>query len=135
MLVAEDKLTKLMAQESTIHGVGLFAKVFFKKGDVVVPWKNTREITFDEFAELPITEKQFTDFQNGKMLLIGKPERFVNHSCDANTIPGDLCDIASRDIFAGEEITSNYSNFFILSGQFNCSCGSPICRKVIYGKK
>jgi uncharacterized protein len=134
MLDAEGNFTKLMPKKSCIHGVGLFAKVFFKKGDVVVPWENTREITSTEFSALPIQEKQFIDFQNGRMLLIGRPERFVNHSCDANTIPGDLCDIAARDIFEGEEITSNYGNFYIVSSHFHCCCGSSNCRKVIYGK-
>ncbi len=57
------------------------------------------------------------------------PERFVNHSCDANTSVKNKCDIASRDIKKGEEITSDYSNQGV--ELFKCCCGSKNCKKII----
>ncbi|PWU17988.1 MAG: hypothetical protein C5B49_07935 [Bdellovibrio sp.] len=62
-----------------------------------------------------------------------KPERYVNHSCDNNTTPGHLCDIANRDIYEGEEITADYSNFSVLNGSFECHCGSSKCRRTVTG--
>ena len=124
----------VIVKSSSIHGRGVFATRAFKKNEVVVYWKNTKEISRDEFDNLPIKEQKFTDIQNGKILLVGEPERFVNHCCDHNTISGNLCDVASRDINEGEEITSNYSNFFILDGSFECQCRSSNCRRIIKGR-
>jgi len=55
------------------------------------------------------------------------PEKYVNHSCNANTRVGNQCDIAIRDIKKGEEITSDYGKegSFI---SFKCECGSKNCR-------
>ena len=53
------------------------------------------------------------------------PERYVNHSCNANTFVKNNSDIAIRDIKKGEEITSNYSDSEPLD--FECKCGSENC--------
>lgn len=124
----------ILVGPSKVHGQGAFAGVFIPKG-TVLPWENTREISQQEFSQLAPMEQKFTDLQNGKTYLVGVPERFVNHSCDNNTAPGILCDIALCDIQQGEEITSDYSNFFILTGSFACSCKSPRCRGTIIGRK
>ena len=124
----------LDVRSSLIHGTGVFAKKAFRKGEVVVPWENSKPLTEAQFAALPAEERRFTDKVDGQMYAIGKPERFVNHSCDPNTIPGRLCDIAGRDISAGEEITADYGGFFILAGSFECRCGLPNCRGTIVGR-
>lgn len=123
----------IIVKPSTINGVGVFATRIIHCGEIVVPWENTQEITQCELESLPQEERHFIDIQKGKILLVGKPERFINHSCDANTQPGNLCDIATRDIQAGEEITADYSHFYIPTGQFQCSCRSKKCRGVIRG--
>lgn len=127
-------MSPIGTKKSLIHGQGVYAQRAFKVGEIVVPWENTIEISQAELEALPGIERRFTDIQNGKILLVGIPERYVNHSCDANTRPGNLCDIAVRDISSGEEITADYGNFFILEGQFQCRCGSKKCRGIISGK-
>lgn len=127
-------MNKTIVKSSPIHGTGLFAKELIRNGEVVVSWENTREITQSQFSELPEDEKHYVDIQNGKILLVGKPERYVNHSCDPNTMPGELCDIAVRDILKDEEITADYSHFFIPSGFFQCSCGSVSCKEIVRGR-
>jgi SET domain-containing protein len=123
----------VIVKTSHINGEGVFALRFIRRGEVAVKWDNTREIDESELASLPPGERNYIEIQGGKILLIGKPERFINHSCEANTLPGERCDIATRDIQAGEEITADYRNFYIPSGQFLCTCGSPKCRRVIHG--
>jgi SET domain-containing protein len=125
---------KIVVRPSSIHKFGAFAGSFIPKG-TILPWENTREMSQEEFSKLPPNERRFTDIQDGKMFLVGEPERYVNHSCDNNTAPGPLCDIAIRDIKEDEEITSDYSNFFILDGSFKCDCGSRNCRGVITGRQ
>lgn len=38
-----------------------------------------------------------------------EPERYINYSCNSNTIPKDNCDVVICKIRKGEEITSDYS--------------------------
>jgi SET domain-containing protein len=123
----------LEVKASTVHGRGLFATIPFRAGDVVVRWANTREITKEELEALPSTEKNYIDVQGERILLVGEPERYVNHSCNANTKPGCLCDIASREIAIGEEITADYSHFHLPSGPFQCNCGAKACKGTIKG--
>lgn len=130
MTIASSKFT---IKSSGIHGTGLFATDLIRKGELIVSWKDTKEITPDEFSKLPEAEKHYIDIQNGKIFLVGKPERYLNHSCNANTVPGELCDMAARDILLGEEITADYSHFFIPGGSFQCFCRSPSCRGLVTG--
>jgi SET domain-containing protein len=70
----------------------------------------------------PLDEKTY--------VILQPPERFVNHSCDNNTVANDFADVAIKDILIGEEITSDYS----LDGaaqRFSCSCGADNCRGTI----
>ncbi len=54
--------------------------------------------------------------------------RFVNHSCESNTIStGYGFEIAVRDIEAGEEVTDDYG-LLNLDCAMACECGSPGCR-------
>lgn len=125
--------SSVTVKSSAINGEGVFALRDFRYGEVVVRWDDTREISKDELEQLPLLERKYVEIQKDKTLLVGKPERFVNHSCEANTRPGERCDIASRDIHSGEEVTADYSQFYIPSGQFHCACGSASCRVVIRG--
>ncbi len=128
-----DANTFITVQSSAINGSGVFAAHCIRSGEVAVKWEDTREISKEEWASLSPEEKKYIDIQGDKVLLIGVPERFINHSCEANTRPGDRCDIASRDIQIGEEITADYSFFYISSGEFQCTCGSQKCRGTIRG--
>lgn len=55
------------------------------------------------------------------------PEKYINHSREPNTKAKNHCDVAIRDIKAGEEITSNYSKNSLTP--FKCNCGSKKCRE------
>lgn len=57
------------------------------------------------------------------------PERFVNYSCEPNTLIKNFSDVASRDIKKGEEITTNYDDEDI--NAFECKCGSKKCNSII----
>lgn len=65
---------------------------------------------------------------HGDRILCWDIGRFMNHSCDANSIStGWDFDIAIRDIEAGEQITNDYT-LLNLDSTFDCACGSPCCR-------
>ena len=61
---------------------------------------------------------------------MGVPERYVNHSCKANTYSKNGFDIAKRDIKKGEEITADYTKEDVLFG-FKCGCNSKTCKGTI----
>lgn len=124
---------KVTYRKSPIHGTGVFANELIRSGEVALKWADTREISSPECGLLPTSERAYIERQKDRILLMGIPERFVNHSCEPNTQPGHLCDLAVRDIAKGEEITTDLSGFFISMGSFPCNCGSAQCRGVIRG--
>lgn len=119
---------KITVKNSFIHGLGVYAACDIKQGEIVVEWKNTCELSQSEFDTLPNSEHAYIEINCDQIFLMGKPERYLNHSCDANTTPGDKYDIACRDIKNGEEITADYSNFYIPDKSFFCTCSSQYCR-------
>lgn len=60
--------------------------------------------------------------------------RFMNHSCDPNTLIRDGAVIAIRDIPRWADVTFNYNTTeFDIAEPFECHCGSQDCRKAIKG--
>ncbi|MBS3093540.1 SET domain-containing protein [Candidatus Pacearchaeota archaeon] len=89
---------------------GVFADKNFKKGEIVIKY-SLKQLSEDEYKNLPKKEKQFVHIHFGKKYLYASPERYVNHSSHPNTIQNsnEKCDIALRDIKKGEEITTDSS--------------------------
>lgn len=117
--------------KSPIHGRGVYARRAFQAGATVMRWDTSHRLTKEESASLPDEERRYTHpFDENTTLVVQPPERYVNHSCDHNTMVRDFCDVAVRDISPGEEITSDYSS----DGaglKFKCSCGARNCRGVV----
>ncbi len=109
---------------SQISGIGLFADQFIPKGTTI--WR------FVPGLDLDLDEKQFQEYKqqydcgrlqdyiyrsklSRKHILCADDARFINHSSQPNTIDTmediEGLTIASRDIFPGEEITSDYQAF------------------------
>lgn len=67
------------------------------------------------------------------MLWMQPPERYMNHSCDANTYVVGRSDVALRDILPGEEITSDYLD--LDTENFMCNCNAENCRGMSVPRK
>jgi len=119
---------KIVVKISKIEGKGVFATRDIKKGEIVLKWDTSKLLTKNEINSFPDEEKRYIIPFEDKYILIQEPERYVNHSCDSNTLAKDGCDIAIKDIKQGEEITANY--FYQKSPfvNFKCNCGSSNCR-------
>lgn len=101
-------LQKVVVRKGNLFGKGVFANKDFKKSEVVIKYK-LKLLTKEDFQTLSKREKYFTHTHWGKIYLYSSPERYVNHSPHPNTRQ-DLkrkCDIASRNIKKGEEITTD----------------------------
>ena len=115
-------------RRSGIDGLGAFALRPFKRGEVVLRWDISRRVPRGVVSDLPGSEKNYLHpYDEETLVVVQPPERYVNHSCDNNTAVRDFCDVAVRDIRAGEEITSDYEADG--AGQrFECRCGAAKCR-------
>ena len=121
-------MTGVEIRRSAIDGLGVFAVRPFKAGEVVLRWDVGARVPRRRVGELPEPERAYLHpYDEESLIVVQPPERYVNHSCDHNTLVRDFCDVAVRDIRAGEEITSNYET----DGaglKFVCRCGSAKCR-------
>jgi len=118
-------------RESEGRGLGVFAMRPFAGGERIRVVNIEREVT----EEQPLSPEDNPDhafLSDGKLLLVGKPDRYLNHSCDPNAYVwyrGTAIDlIARRPIAAGQEITVDYLINNAGGDSWECRCGSKRCR-------
>jgi uncharacterized protein len=112
-----DTSKKFQVKRGT-HGLGLFAKTTFKKGDLVIEYTGEK-LTTDQANE---RGGQYLFEINDEWTVDGRGRentaRYINHSCRPNCIPeidGDEEHIfiyAKRTIKPGEELTYDYGKEF-----------------------
>jgi len=123
---------KFEIKVSKISGKGLFATELIHKGETVLIWQ-PKVLSKQQASKLPQVEQNHYLYPDGEnMLLVQPPERYMNHSCEANTHVEGKSDVASRNIEPGEEITSDYLG--LETEDFECSCGSTGCRRPVKRK-
>jgi uncharacterized protein len=130
-------MSRVYTAESPIHGTGVFSSVHFSPGEIILKIDDSRVVTDDTPLD-PTTgefEHRCDYLAGGKVVLMQPPERFINHRCDPNTyirtIAGDRYVVALREIRPGDEITYDYGINGDGDTAWDCSCGSPECRKRI----
>ena len=121
----------VIVKKSKIEGKGVFAERKFKKGEIVLRWHTSHELTPEQVKKLSDEEKRYVTYFNGKYISLQPPEKYVNHSCEANTYADNFCDVAKRDINKGEEILADYAEEGIPGLKMKCKCGSKTCRGII----
>jgi len=119
-------------KKSKIHEKGVFASRDFKKGDLILEIDDSNIVT--DPAKLTKKQHDYLDYlENGKIVLMKAPERYINHSCDPNTyiktVDGVRKVFAMRDIWKGDEITFDYSINGYGYGTWECHCRSKNCRR------
>ena len=124
---------------SQARGSGVFATRFIPKGTIVwVLSAVDRLFSIEQVAAMSPKERE--DFgqvacliNEGVYLLSEDDTRFINHSCNANslTVNGIEISLAIRDIQADEEITEDYGLYYANGGFGDCLCGSANCRRKI----
>jgi SET domain-containing protein len=123
---------------SGIEGLGLFAVCPFAAGHRIREINVVREITPDAPLREELGERaDHCDYPDGKVVLLGFPDRHVNHCCDPNAYvayEGRRSHlVARRDIRAGEEITCDYSVNLTGGSAWPCRCGAARCRGTVVG--
>lgn len=120
-------------KRSPIDGLGVFALTLVAAGQYIRRINVVREVT----PETPLREDlgervDHCDYPDGKVVLLGFPDRHLNHSRDPNAYvryDKDGCYLyARRSIAPGEEIMCDY-NLNITGGtSWPCHCGAARCR-------
>ncbi|WP_320005905.1 SET domain-containing protein [Maridesulfovibrio sp.] len=116
-------------------GNGVFATRDIPCGTVVV----VRDeydlcLPYGDFQKLPemVRQKMETHVyhdKDGMLVLSWDHARFMNHSCSCNTMMTDYrLEIAVRDIYAGEQITTEYG-LLNVQEPYDIHCGCDGCRK------
>ncbi len=119
--------------KSKIDGRGVIALRDFNPGEIVIPWDTSNTLTDAEYERLPEDQRRYVARYKGEWLYMLEPARFVNHSCDSNTVPLRGNDVAVREIKAGDEITSDYRSVMLSGERMACRCGAQNCMGYIVG--
>ncbi len=123
---------------SRVEGLGIFAARAFGPGESIRRITVVREVTPAAPLRADLGERaDHCDYPDGKVVLIGAPDRYVNHSCDPNAWiryeGGTAFLVARRAIAPGDEITVDY-NLNITGGTpWPCRCGAARCRGATTG--
>lgn len=134
-LIHEGLVVKDLPQK---NGKGLFAVQEFRTGEVLIVFGGravTRE-TLNQISE----ELGRHALQIGKNLFLlehaFEDGECVNHSCDPNLgVEGQITLVAMRDIQAGEEVCFDYAMVDMSDAdEFDCACGSSLCRGRVTGE-
>ncbi|MGB7256740.1 MAG: SET domain-containing protein [Pseudolabrys sp.] len=110
-------LVKTYLDKSAIHGLGVFAGEFIRKGTKIWRWVEgfDRAYTPKQFARLPKPARDYIRHHgyraDGEILIGMDHDHHMNHSADANTFWKNGYVIACRDIRKGAEITNDYREF------------------------
>ena len=133
-----DDCSDLEVKPSGIEGLGIFALKSFQAGETIHRINVVREVTADTPLREELGERfDHCDYPDGKVVLLGFPDRHINHSCDPNSYVRYTADAsyitARRPIAAGEELTCDY-NINITGGTaWPCRCGAARCRGTTTG--
>ena len=125
-------------RRSPIEGLGLFAARSFCARQRIRQINVVREITPTSPLREELGERaDHCDYPDGKVVLLGSPDRHVNHSCDPNAYvlyEGDRSFlVARRDIAASEEITCDYNINITRGTAWSCHCGASRCGGTVLG--
>lgn len=128
--------TKAEVRE-TNHGNGIFAIKPIAKGELIAVWGGA---IYEEAEFRKLNEKiRSLSIQIEERFYITPIEindaDYVNHSCSPNAgLQGQIELITMRDIMAGEEICFDYAmSDSSPYDEFDCDCGSPLCRGHVTG--
>jgi SET domain-containing protein len=133
---------KIEVRPSPIEGKGLFAREPISRGEQLT--RNGEDdyviMTDEEFAVFTHTAVSWDAVALGNGLhrvsTVSReqdPSNFGNHSCDPTAQTNSEGLVASRDIRADEEITTDYALHSSKNWSMLCHCGAENCRRVVRG--
>ncbi len=131
-------MSDILVRPSAIEGLGIFAARLFLPGDRIRHVNVLREVTPDAPLRPELGERHdHCDYPDGKVVLIGYPDRHLNHSCDPNAylsyVGPDSFIVARRALQPGSEVTIDYNVNIAGGTSWPCHCGAPRCLGTVVG--
>lgn len=125
--------SKIVVNQSKIHGKGIFAKRDIKKGEIVLIIKGPEIFKINQTLKDVLDNPDWVGFKINHWIDPTPPYKYLNHSCNPNAgIRGQKTLIALHNIKKDEEITIDYSITEVdPRWQMSCSCNSDKCRGII----
>jgi hypothetical protein len=122
---------RVEVRSSAKRGQGVYAVAACPAGERLREIAIERELTPD--APLgPTDDPSHAFLADGKYLLVGYPDRYLNHSCDPNAyveyFGNQLFLVARRDINPDEEICLDYLINNAGGDSWKCDCQASRCR-------
>ena len=120
-------------------GWGVFVRKPIRAGEIVGAWGGEIR-TAEELSRLPNDIKRHSvQVEEGYYQIAlppYEPAEYINHSCDPTVgMAGQITLVALRDLEPGEEICLDYA---MCDGspyaEFDCACGSSLCRGRVTGE-
>jgi hypothetical protein len=131
-------MSEVYVDLSLIHGKGVFTTVSINEGKRILEIDDSCLVT-DGSPLRPKKgeyERHCDYLGNGQVVLMQEPERYINHSCAPNVYIRQVAGVryvyAMRNIEASEELTFDYCINGYGDSVWECTCGSPQCRKTIH---
>lgn len=113
-------------------GKGVFALRNFKRGEFIFQSRRGKIITKKDSSKISRGDsKHLNEINKNKWEVMRSPGRYVNHSCDPNTIAHNTKLYALKDIKKEDEITVEYRVNAFDRNRWRCYCGSKNCQKYI----
>jgi hypothetical protein len=143
--VSQDHCTAYLTDKCEVQhrdvtgGKAVYARDVIEPGELVAVWSG-RIVSAEELDELSEEIRRHTvQVEEGLYLASYGPDEgpdFINHSCEPNAgLDGQIAIVALTRIHPGEEVTIDYA---MCDGspydEFDCACGSPICRGRVSGE-
>ncbi len=124
---------KIYFKKSSIHGLGIFAKVPIRRGETVTIIKGVRHHKVNKTVKDVFMHPDWIGYNEFEWIDPKPPHKYINHSCDPNVgIRGRFLITALRDISKDEEVVIDYSIIEPDSRWFmKCQCGKKECRGTI----
>lgn len=128
-----------VVENEVIHGKGLVAVGPIRKGEIVSRLEPDQPtylisdvLTWSQEDQDKLLHYGY-QYREDKIIEEQGVEKYMNHSCDPNTMwLDDDTMIASRDIEPGEEITFDYATTEItIPFEMQCRCGAAKCRGLV----
>jgi len=142
--VSQDHCTAYLTDKCEVQnrdvtgGKAVFARDVIEPGELIAVWSG-RIVSADELDELSEQIRRHTvQVEEGLYLASYGPDEgpdFINHSCEPNAgLDGQIAIVALTRVQPGEEVTIDYAMCDGSSyDEFECACGSPICRGRVTG--
>lgn len=125
------EVERVEVRPSPKRGQGVYAVVACSAGERIRRIVIEREIT-SEAPLRPTDDPSHAFVADGRHLLVGPPDCYVNHSCDPNAYVEYLGDcmylVARRDISPNEEICLDYLVNNEGGDSWKCDCEATRCR-------